>query len=90
MNVFNSIQKYLEKKEQNAEVSAPEGFCPNCWGHQEYGGDFFEAMRVEEIDLLNIEEKKGWIQAYAEKNLLGIQLQKKDQGLVCSTCNIAL
>ena len=87
MSVIQSIINFLSKKEENQK--APEGFCPNCWGRQEYEGQFFETMKNEGIDVNNVSDKKGWIQDYADKHLTGIQLHQEGDGLVCSKCKIS-
>ncbi len=86
MKVFESIVNFLNKEEKSRDT--PEGFCPNCWGRQEYEGQFFEAMENQNVDINNISEKKGWIQDYADKNLSGIQLKQQDDQLVCSKCKL--
>jgi hypothetical protein len=46
MDVFESIRKVLlEKRADNNPV--PEGYCPNCWGREEYGGKFYSAIKKE-------------------------------------------
>ncbi len=84
MNLLNELLQYVQLKKR----PAPNGLCPNCWGRQEYGGDFFEAMKLENITTNNIEERKGWIQAYSERYLLGIQLKAREENLVCPRCEI--
>lgn len=84
MSILDSIKTFLNKKESNQTVEAPEGFCPNCWGRQEYGGQFYEAMKNEGISISNIDQKQGWIQDYVNKNLNGIVLKGEKQ--TCSVC----
>lgn len=86
MNLYKSIKSFLLKKSTNEKIEAPEGLCPACWGRQEYGGKFFEAIKKEKIDVTKIDAKKGWIQDYAEKNLSDIILHKKGHSLTCSVC----
>jgi len=43
----------------------------------------------EEINLNNIDQKKGWIDAYAAKHLHGIKLQKKGNKVICPSCNLS-
>lgn len=83
--MFDSILNFFKK---GNEVKAPEGVCPNCWGRQEYSGQFFEAMKNEGIDANNASDKKGWIQDYADKHLAGIKLENKDNELVCQKCKV--
>lgn len=84
MKLLESLLEFVQLKKS----TSPESLCPNCWGRQEYGGDFFEAMKLENITTKNIEERKGWIQAYSERYLLGIQLQAREENLVCPRCEI--
>ncbi|MFY0654793.1 MAG: hypothetical protein JXQ96_22365 [Cyclobacteriaceae bacterium] len=86
MKIFDFV-KALIASGSTKQIS-PEGYCPNCWGRQEYGGQFFESIKTEGINTNNIEEKKGWIQAYAEKHLTGIQLNVNDAQLVCNNCHV--
>lgn len=87
MNIIESILSFLKRKD-TAEESAPEGFCPNCWGKQEYGGQFYEAIKNENVDINQTSAHKGWIQDYADKHLSGIRLQKKGDGYMCPKCKI--
>ena len=84
--MFNQLKKYL----QGAQTTSLESFCPNCWGRQEYQGQFNEAIQKEEITLNNIDQKKGWVAAYAAKYLHGIKLEKKGNKIVCPSCHIAI
>ncbi|MCB0382568.1 MAG: hypothetical protein KDD05_04510 [Psychroserpens sp.] len=85
--IINWVKSKLTKKTE--EVNVPSGYCPTCWGHQEYGGEFFEAIKRENIDTNNIDSKKGWIQGYVSKNLTGIQLSKNTEGYICPNCNVS-
>jgi uncharacterized protein YbaR (Trm112 family) len=86
MNI-ESIFSFLKREKGKSE--APEGFCPNCWGQQEYSGKFYEAIKNEGVDINSLNPKKGWIQDYAEKNLNTIILQhREDESLVCPRCKL--
>ena len=85
MKGLSKLLEFLKKEKKQGEI--PEGFCPNCWGRQEYGGSFYEAIKNEKIDLNNVEEHYGWIQAYATRNLFGISLTKKGDKWECMKCN---
>lgn len=85
---MKSIIEFIKKFFNNStdDTTAPEGYCPNCWGRQEYGGQFREAINNEKIDLNNIDQKRGWIDAYAKKNFQGIKLRENDGSTYCPTC----
>ena len=70
------------------QKEAPEGYCPNCWGHQGYGDQFREAVKKERITTLNADEKLGWIQGYAATHLEGIHLKPVNNVLTCSECKL--
>lgn len=86
MNLFDTVINYLKGNQD--KIEAPEGVCPNCWGRQEYEGKLIEAISHEHIDLNNVTEKKGWIQAYATQHLTGIKLEKKENVYECQTCKV--
>lgn len=83
MTIFQKIKQLLSGK--NAD-EVPESYCPNCWGRQEYEGQFLQAVRQEQIDLNNIDQKKGWIDAYAVRHFEGIKLKPAAEGVVCGMC----
>lgn len=88
MSPIDSIIQFIKggaKKE-----ATPEGICPNCWGRQEYNGQFYLAIQHEQIDLNNVDEKRGWIQGFVSQNIEGIALHKhpETQDMVCSKCKI--
>ncbi|MGB0870080.1 MAG: hypothetical protein ACPG6V_03945 [Flavobacteriales bacterium] len=82
-----AIESIINYYQEEKNTNAPEGFCPNCWGHQKYEGEFLEAVEHENIDLKNLGEKKGWIQAYVSSKLDGIRLKKSKNGVTCNSCS---
>ncbi len=84
-----TLLEYIRTWLAGGKTNPPEGYCPNCWGTQEYEGEFYKAIKNEGINVNNIEQKKGWIQAYAAENLSGIRLVPSDNQLVCNSCKIA-
>lgn len=75
MSPLSNLMDHIKQVTKRDEI--PQGMCPNCWGRQEYIGEFYKAVKKENIDLNNIEEHKGWIQALASKYAYGIELKKK-------------
>ena len=84
--MFQQLKKYLQKNQNDT----PESFCPNCWGRQEYQGEFREALAREEVTLNNVDQKKGWVDAYAAKFLYGIRLKKQGNKTVCPSCTLSV
>jgi hypothetical protein len=79
-----SIFKRIFSK--NEPINTEEGYCPNCWGKQEYQNEIYAAAEKANIDLNNIDLKRGWIQAYAARYLQALKLIDKDGEKVCLTC----
>ncbi|RRQ50234.1 hypothetical protein DZC72_06630 [Maribacter algicola] len=89
MNLIDKLLKFLESDKHLTPSQSPEGFCPNCWGRQEYGGQFFEAIKVNAPSLNTKDSNIGWIQDYVNKNLTEIVLRPKNHELVCNKCKVA-
>lgn len=88
MTLLQTLQAHLKKRTGGTKEEAPQGLCPNCWGRQEYGGNFYKAAKNYKADINTKNPKLGWVQEYAEKHLKGIQLQKENDKLVCQKCKI--
>jgi len=88
MNIIESLLSFLKKDKSQEENATPEGMCPNCWGREEYGGKFYERVQQENLNVNSKESNVGWVSAYANKHLMGIALQRRNDGkeLVCQKC----
>jgi hypothetical protein len=85
MKIYKSLLAFLSKEHKE---ETPEGLCPNCWGREEYGGKFYEAVKNNKTDINSTNPNVGWIQDYADKHLSGIQLKPTEEGMVCSKCKV--
>lgn len=85
MKLMNYIKDLLRGESEDSEKK-PSEYCPNCWGRYEYEGKIIKDMQDAHINLNNIEEKKGWIQAYAAEHLKGIKLEDKNIVKECPDC----
>lgn len=88
MKIVDSIIKMISGRKELTLVDVPEGMCPNCWGRNEYGGAFYDAIKNEGIDVNNLETHVGWVQDYADKYLSGIALTTEDNESVCTSCKV--
>ena len=88
-SLVESLLNYLKKKPSPGDGSIPQGICPNCWGQQEYEGKFFEAVRNYHVDINEKDPTAGWVKEYAEKNLIGIQLEHQHDQVVCPKCKVS-
>ena len=76
------------KNASDINNDTPDGLCPNCWGRNEYGGKFFEAVKTHHIDVNSKDDSIGWIQEYANKHLSAIELKREDDNLICQKCKL--
>ena len=50
MNLVESLKRFFKAKAANKDtVVAPEGICPNCWGRQEWEGEFYKHIKARNI-----------------------------------------
>lgn len=50
MNIEASIKQFFTSKSKNEITGrAPEGICPNCWGRQEWEGNYYKLMKARNI-----------------------------------------
>ena len=89
MNIVTSLLDYLKAYKRPDKEEAPDGLCPNCWGRQEYGGNFYEAVKNHGLDVNTKYPEVGWIKDYAETHLKGIKLEQKDDSIGCPSCKIS-
>jgi hypothetical protein len=84
MNIVNSIKNYFTSKSTgNTTKKAPEGICPNCWGKQEWEGEFYKKIKT---GTPNDKTYENFI------NDVAIKLDKitlKKDILVCETCKMS-
>ena len=83
MGIFDFLKK---KKQTKAET--PDGFCPNCWGHQEYEGKYVALAKDRQIDINNHDSTatQAFVQNFITTHLDGIKLQKQGNTFVCPSC----
>ena len=89
MNYTKSLFSFLKNKKNSEKVETPDGFCPNCWGRQEFAGKFYDAVKNHGLDVNSKNPEVGWITDYAEKHLKGIRLIDQDDKTVCQYCKIS-
>ncbi len=85
MGLLNWFRKNKEAEEELLDIDV----CPNCWGHQEYGGKFRIAVEDPQKNILNKDSasQKAFVQQFVEDNITGIRLKKDGDQMVCPSCN---
>ena len=88
MKIVDNIINMLSSRSELSMADVPENICPNCWGRNEYGGVFYDAIKNEGVDVNDLEAHVGWIQDYADKHLSGIALVEDNENHVCTGCKV--
>lgn len=88
MKLIKALLNHLKKDSKEGVSEVPEGFCPNCWGRQEYSGQFYEAAKNYDADVDTKDPHVGWVQEYANKHLTGIALKHENEEVACPTCKV--
>ncbi len=85
MKLFDNVATYFNKKLNKEETGlAPEGVCPNCWGKQEWEGEFFKIIKSKDAKPES-QTYNNFIKEVVKK-LDKITLTKDDY--TCETCNV--
>ena len=84
MNIIENLKTYFKQKSKsNTTQKAPKGICPNCWGKQEWEGEFYKKIKANNITPEN-NTYTSFVHEVAEK-LDKITL--KEDTYTCETCN---
>lgn len=64
------------------------GACPNCWGKQEYDGQYKAYVKDQTKANINndSEGQKAFVQQFIETNVTGIRLKKDGDLQACPVC----
>ena len=86
MKLFDSVATYFSKKKNNEQTGlAPEGVCPNCWGKQEWEGEYYKIIKSKDAKPES-ETYNNFIKDVVKK-LDKITLTKDDY--TCETCKVS-
>lgn len=85
MSIIENVKAYFSKKLNKEETGlAPEGVCPNCWGKQEWDGEYYKFIKGENGNP-STETYDNFIKDVTRK-LDKITL--KNNAYVCETCQV--
>lgn len=86
MNIIENLKNYFTtNKSQETTAKTPEGICPNCWGKQEWDGQFYKKITANNITPEH-NEYNSFIHEVASK-LDKITLKKDTY--TCETCQVS-
>ena len=50
MNLAENLKRFFKAKETGkTDAKAPQGVCPNCWGRQEWEGEYYKIIKARNI-----------------------------------------
>jgi len=83
---MSNLLKFFKELNESTGSEAPDGYCPNCWGEQEYDKNIRQLYKDKQIDINNHEAHYAFIQDFVVNQLEGIRLKKGDGGHQCLAC----
>lgn len=85
MNLIDNVKDYFGKKiEEKGKGYAPKGVCPNCWGNQEWDGEFYK-----KISSKNISSNSQVYTSFVKKVVRNLdKITLKGDAYLCETCNM--
>lgn len=86
--MIETLIKFFKRTAQETKEESPEGFCPNCWGKQEYDGVIRKLYTDKQIDVNNHSANYAFIQDFVVTRINGIHLKKGNNSLECPTCQV--
>lgn len=86
MNIIENIKNYFSAKEQgDTTMKAPEGICPNCWGKQEWEGEYYKKIKAN-----NITPEHNTYNNFVHEVVSKLdKITLKEDILICETCNVS-
>ncbi len=88
MGIISSLISFFKRPKSETEDQTPEGFCPNCWGRQEYDNQIRELYKDKQVDVNNHQANYAFIQDFMVTHLDGIHLKRGNTGMECPTCKV--
>ena len=87
MDIIQNLKKYFTSKaEGNISKKAPVGICPNCWGKQEWEGEFYKLNKGNKL-IGNDQTYNNFINKIVENNISGLAINQENYE--CETCKIS-
>ena len=84
--MIESLITFFKKNSEATKGKSPEGYCPNCWGEQQYDNEIRELYKDKQVDVNNHQANHAFIQDFVVNHIDGIKLKKGNNGYECPTC----
>jgi len=87
-HMIETLISFFKKSKNETKKQVPDGFCPNCWGNQEYDNTIRELYEDKQIDVNNHNANYAFVQDFIVTRVKGIHLKKGNNSFECPTCKI--
>jgi len=86
--IAQNIKNYFSKKLKGEKTAAaPEGMCPNCWGHNEWDGEFYKIIK-DKHTIPGGEVYESFISKIVDKHVETTHIH--EDKYICTTCNLEI
>jgi hypothetical protein len=76
MSILQNVKDYFSAKSEGKEIKkAPKGICPNCWGKEEWDGEFYKLKKGNRL-VGNDQTYNNFINKIVESTISGIVINK--------------
>lgn len=86
--MIEKLITFFKKPISETNVKPLEGYCPNCWGEQEYDNTIRTLYKDHQIDINNHKANYAFVQKFVVTYLDGIRLKKGKNSFDCPTCKM--
>ena len=85
MNLKENLKKFFKAKSNNEKTNAsPDGVCPNCWGRQEWEGEFYKHIKAK-----NISPESNIYNNFINEVVTKLdKITLKEDSYECTTCHV--
>ena len=85
MSLVESLKRFFKDKDKGDKTTvAPEGVCPNCWGKQEWEGEFYKQIKAR-----NITPESNTYNSFINEVASKLdEIKLKEDTYECTTCNV--
>ncbi|WP_075341855.1 hypothetical protein [Tenacibaculum agarivorans] len=83
---MNFLTKLFGTRSEKINAELSDGYCPNCWGDQEYDNLIRVKYKDKQIDVNNHSANYAFVQNFIVTYMKGIKLKSTIEGSECPTC----
>jgi len=83
--IIENIKAFFSKKEKGEKTGdTPFGLCPNCWGHSDWEGQYYEIVKDKHL-IPEKEKYESFISKIVDEHVK--TTHKHENKYICTTCD---